>query len=113
MTRIVGLLLALVVAITSQQLALARGQASVAGSMTLCSGGGFITVAVDARGEPVGPVHICPDGIAAFIAATGDAPDLADRDVAIRAVDPILFAALDLPQSDLRLAQARAPPSRA
>jgi hypothetical protein len=63
MKRLLSLFLALVVILTSQQLALARGQAMAAGEMVLCVGGGMMTVAVDATGKPVGPAHVCPDGV--------------------------------------------------
>jgi hypothetical protein len=110
MTRIAGLLLALIVALTSQQLALARGQADMAGSITLCSGGGFVTVAVDAKGNPVGPAHICPDGIAALFGVTAENPDLAWRHVPFRVVDPVRTALIEVPQDAVRTARARGPP---
>lgn len=67
MKRLFSLLLVLVVILTSQQLALARGQALAAGEMVLCVGGGMMTVAVDAQGRPVGPAHVCPDGVMSFV----------------------------------------------
>ncbi len=66
MKRLLSLFLALVVVLTSQQLALARGQAMASGEMVLCVGGGLLTVAVDASGNPVGPAHVCPDGVMSF-----------------------------------------------
>jgi hypothetical protein len=66
MKRLLSLFLVLVVVVTSQQLALARGQATAAGEMVLCVGGGMMTVAVDASGKPVGPAHVCPDGVLSF-----------------------------------------------
>lgn len=53
--------LALLLALTSQSLAAARGHVMVAGEMVICSGGQLVTVLVDATGQPVEPPHICPD----------------------------------------------------
>jgi hypothetical protein len=66
MTRLVALLLAFTVALTSQAFALARGQSAAAGEMVICAGGGFVTVAVDAEGNPTGPAHFCPDAVMAL-----------------------------------------------
>lgn len=63
MMRWVRLFLVLVLGLTSQQMALARGQGGVAGVMELCIGGSFMMVAVDAEGNPVGPPHPCPEGV--------------------------------------------------
>jgi len=60
--RLAGLTLALTIALTSVTMALARGQTrDAAGIMIICSGAGVVSVSVDADGDPVGPVHICPD----------------------------------------------------
>lgn len=59
--RILPLLLAVIVAISSVQMAVARGQAAPAGSMVICSGQGFVTILVDEDGQPTGAVHLCPD----------------------------------------------------
>lgn len=56
-----GLLVALLV-LTSQQMAAARGQShAVSGEFILCQGGVAVTVSFDENGDPVGPVHYCPD----------------------------------------------------
>lgn len=67
--------LALLVALTSQQLAVARGQPHAAGQVEICSGDGVMVVAVDKDGNPVGPAHICPDVALALMAAL-DLPGL-------------------------------------
>ncbi len=60
--RFAGLVLALAVALTSVTMALARGQMrDAAGSVIICSGAGVVSIQLDADGNPVGPVHVCPD----------------------------------------------------
>jgi hypothetical protein len=113
MNRLLALLLALIVVVTSQQLALARGQSVSAGTMTLCIGGGFVTVAVDAKGQPVGPAHACPDGIAAFAGAVGVTPDLGSRIATFRVVVVALQDASAAHPLYVRVVQARAPPQLA
>jgi hypothetical protein len=67
-----AILFAAVLAATSLTMAVARGQMRVAGEIVLCTGEGPLTVAVNERGEPVGPMVICPDmalGLLAAVAA--------------------------------------------
>ncbi len=59
--NIVALLLALLIAGTSQTMATARGQAAVAGEIVLCIGAQTVVVTVDADGQPTEHPHICPD----------------------------------------------------
>ena len=66
--------LALLLAATSQTMAVARGQARVAGDVVICSGYGITTISVDENGDPVGPAHICPDMVLALMAALGHTP---------------------------------------
>ena len=67
-SRLLAVLLAVLVAATSQQMALARGVATnAAGEVILCTGQGVVTVTVDAQGNPIGPVHICPDCALSFM----------------------------------------------
>lgn len=76
MTRfrpLAGLLLALIVAVASLGLAVAHGQPRVAGWMDLC-GDGAAVVAVDARGQPVGVTHPCPDCTAPLAFASPPPP---------------------------------------
>lgn len=56
-----GLTLALLVALTSQHAALARGQSAATGELVICTGTGLITVHLDAEGNPTVPAHFCPD----------------------------------------------------
>ena len=62
-------ILALLVALTAQQLAVARGQPEAAGQIALCADGRIVTVAVDREGNPIGPPRICPDVALALMAA--------------------------------------------
>jgi len=62
-------LLALILALTSQTMAVARGQTRIAGEIVICSGYGLTTISVDEDGNPVGPVHICPDMVLGLMAA--------------------------------------------
>lgn len=60
--RIVTLTLALLIAVTSQHMAMARGvMAHPAGDAILCTGHGPQTVTLDRSGVPMKPVQFCPD----------------------------------------------------
>lgn len=109
MSRLVALFLAVSVALTSQAVALARGQSAAVGTVVICAGGGFVTLAVDGAGNPTGPAHFCPDAIAALAACGADVPLPVRLDVPVplTALPPVLLARLrTLP----RHARARAPP---
>jgi len=70
--------LTLLLALTSQTMAVARGAPPPVGHAVLCTGQGTITVLVDADGQPTGEVHICPDcALGLFNALTPAQPDLA------------------------------------
>jgi len=66
---ILPVLLALLVAMTSVQLAVARGQPQAAGQVELCADGSIIVIAMDREGNPIGPAHICPDVALALMVA--------------------------------------------
>lgn len=73
-----ALLLALLLALSSGTMAVARGQATAVGTMVLCSGQGPVAVPVDAEGNPTGPAHICPDcALSLFAAHSAPPPALA------------------------------------
>lgn len=79
MTRVLTLTLALLIAVTSQQMAIARGVAMDAhGQIILCTGQGPVAVVVDRDGQPIdgtgGIVHICPDCALTLLAAM-ETPD--------------------------------------
>ncbi|MGR3507073.1 MAG: hypothetical protein ACU0B7_14525 [Paracoccaceae bacterium] len=67
--------LALLLVLTAQSMAAARGMSGVSGSVVLCTGTGPVTILTDADGQPVGPAHICPDcTLSLIVALAGDAP---------------------------------------
>ncbi|MCO0635445.1 hypothetical protein M8745_05650 [Lutimaribacter sp. EGI FJ00014] len=74
-----GVLVALVLVLTGQSMAIARGTPGPSGEIVLCTGSGPISVLVDENGQPVGRAHICPDCAFAFFAAHWDAPRLPPR----------------------------------
>lgn len=76
MRQFLALILAGLLVSASLSLAVARGQPGPAGLAVICTGAGVQTVAVDAKGKPVGPAHPCPDGLAALAALAVGAPDL-------------------------------------
>ncbi len=78
-----ALILALVLTLTGQAMAVARGAPGPAGQMVICSGSGPLTVSVDARGQPVGPRHICPDCLAGLTVGL-----LPAADALVRVLDP-------------------------
>lgn len=106
----IALSLALIIALTSGAMAVARGQTTAAGSIVLCTGTGPLTVQVDADGQPIGPVHICPDcALGLFDAASSTAPTFLTPALAsarIPTLSPATAAAFLLPHSP----RARAPP---
>jgi len=60
--NIASLFLAVLIGFTSVTMSLARGQMrDAAGSIVLCSSTGPIAIVVDADGQPIGPMPICPD----------------------------------------------------
>ncbi|WP_088623510.1 hypothetical protein [Oceanicola sp. 22II-s10i] len=58
---ILALALALMMAVTAQAAAIARGMPGAAGYAELCTGTGPVMVAIDADGQPIGHAHLCPD----------------------------------------------------
>ena len=60
-SRWIGLLLAVVMALTSQAMAIARAAPGPSGMIELCTGTGPVMVTVDDQGQPIGHPHLCPD----------------------------------------------------
>ena len=104
-----GLFLALVLTITAQTMAVARGVDAPAGEMVLCTGSGPVVVQFDAEGNPVGPMHYCPDcALALFdMVASAGVPGLARlwSDLSLRPVQPLPSLAYPV-----ALVRARGPP---
>ena len=88
--KFVCLTLAALLVVTSQAFAVAQGKPAAVGTMVICQGNHMVTVAIDADGQPVETVHLCPDH-AVFVAGGGAAPNLS---VAIDLV-PVEFASLE------------------
>jgi hypothetical protein len=104
-----GVLLALMLVLTGQSMAIARGTPGPSGELVLCTGSGPITILVDENGQPVGQAHICPDCAFAFFAAHWDAPDLPPRPAARHVpLRPGTQAQPDTASAPV--AQARGPP---
>jgi hypothetical protein len=104
-----GLLLALMLALTGQSMAVARGSARVAGEVVLCTGQGAVAVQVDENGQPTGPAHICPDCALSLFAMDAGVPQMPVRiEGKGRALRPVARA---LPVSrDGVASRARGPP---
>ena len=70
--------LALILTVSSLQMAIARHALMPVDTVVICSGEGAYTIAIDAEGNPTGEVHYCPECIAsALIAIDVSAPDWA------------------------------------
>lgn len=104
-----GLFLALVLTITAQTMAVARSADVPAGEMVLCTGSGPVVVQFDAEGNPVGPVHYCPDCALALFDMAVPAGGLGFArlwtDLSLRPVQPL--PSLAKPVASVR---ARGPP---
>lgn len=113
MTRaVLSLLLALMLALTSQSMAVARGSSAATGQMVICTSLGATLVYMDASGAPTSAPHICPDAtINTTLAEAVSAPVLPLRlakyslQTPIAAPAPRRFRAANPP--------SRAPPLRA
>lgn len=108
-SKVISGVLALLLGLTAQTMAMARGSTDVADKMVLCIGASAVVVYVDAEGQPTGPPHFCPD----CIVLGQDAP--ASPFVSFSAaVTDLLMARTGSAQvlASLRpqLAQPRAPP---
>ncbi|MCA8878950.1 MAG: hypothetical protein KDA73_03130 [Rhodobacteraceae bacterium] len=74
--HLIALCLALSIALTGVAVGVVRGQVQVAGQIVLCTGNGPVSVAVDAKGKPVGPPRLCPDCAPALLAGVSFVPEL-------------------------------------
>lgn len=101
--------LLLMVALTSVQLAAARGQSPAVGTMEICTGTGPVHIVVDENGEPTGGVMICPDYALAFYADLNlSAPDIRPADIWRAAW--LGHAAVLAAEQSAPLSQPRGPP---
>lgn len=101
----------LMLALTSQGLSSARGQARAVSELVICAGATITTVTVDADGKPVRRSDFCPDMASQLLAAVAlDAPMPTHRLAGAWAV----LARVDVAATgrDAPNAQARDPPPR-
>ena len=68
------LILVLAVALASVHTAIGRAEARGAQQVVVCAGGGTATVSLDAHGQPVRHLHICPDCVLGGLALTAALP---------------------------------------
>ena len=106
-----GLLLALLMAVTSVTMAVARGQDRMGDTVEICGGFGAVFVTLDRNGQPVMPGHPCPDCLTGVTALHLPGPIAAPKPPQSqrRAIFwPFAVSATSLPQPH---ATARGPPS--
>ncbi len=107
---VAAVVLAAILAATSLTMAVARGQTRVAGEVVICTGYGVTTISVDANGNPVGPVHLCPDMVLGLMAALDTPPPVVTRPEGrverIETPEPVRLSAQSAP-----VARARGPPA--
>lgn len=106
---LVALVLSVVLALASQDVAMARG--SAAGGIVICTGAGLIVVDAGGQDQPSGAPMACPDGILAFALAVGPhAPRRLAGAPQVIASDGPAAAAESVPA--LHLPPVRGPPAR-
>ncbi|MGO4851535.1 hypothetical protein [Phaeovulum sp. W22_SRMD_FR3] len=66
---VLALAMALLLALTSESAAVARGQTMLAGQIILCSGAAITPVSGGPEGQPRGTAHLCPDMALTLLAA--------------------------------------------
>lgn len=113
MRRLLILFLSVALGLASVSMAVARTQARTVGQITICSGYGVVTVAVDASGSPVGtplvPAHLCPDCLAGL--TLGPLPVQPQVSRPATPAQPVWPVAIVAPSGHASLApQARGPP---
>ena len=101
--------LALMLALTGQSMAVARGSTGPAGQMVLCTGTGPVMVYVDENGAPTGPPVFCPDYAQTLLTAVAQPTKVALARIAKPVVLPVLSAHVRGGRATGR-AMARAPP---
>ncbi|WP_323771532.1 hypothetical protein [Antarctobacter sp.] len=110
MRSLLGVVMTVVMAVTSLSAAHARGQSSPVGTMVICRGLTVATVLIGADGQPVEVQHICPDAALALFVESGAVPPPTVQAVIWQAVQwdaPALVAGSLVAMA----AQARGPPA--
>jgi hypothetical protein len=111
MSPLPTVLLAVVLAVTSVSMAVARHAPRAARAMELCAAGGTGTVALDERGRPVAPAHPCPDCVIGGLALPPAAAVLPVRAATAARRRPLVPATGPVPCRRGGRRRARAPPS--
>jgi hypothetical protein len=102
---------AVVMALTSVSLAMAHGTTRIGGQVVvLCSGDGLVQVELDADGNPVGSVHLCPD-IALAVLAHVALPEVLPERPAGRTMAVVLPPRVEAPSRDAVETRVRDPPA--
>lgn len=83
-----ALLVALSVLVGAFGLASARGQARPVDMIVICAGQGFVTIAIDADGNPVSAPVLCPDGLQGLVDGPLAATEPVARVFTARALQP-------------------------
>lgn len=109
MSSVLRLALILVLVLTGLTLAGARGQARIAGEMVLCAGEITMLVTVDAQGNPVKRVTICPDMAPSLMQAVAMTADFAAPERAAHGFKTAFLQLSPVGQPAVT-AQARGPP---
>jgi len=109
LSRLVVLVLVSALTLTSQELARARGEGIVSGTMVLCIGGTMQVVPMGPDGQPVGPAHVCPDGVLAIASPPAEASG-APRTEELAAFAPSPTVAAAVIPGFRPVPQARGPP---
>lgn len=89
MPNLFRLFLIVILLLTSQALASAKGQARIAGQIVLCVGETTITMQVDADGQPVQVVTICPDMALSLMQGMSHLATLPDHATSATSFSPI------------------------
>ena len=106
---IISYLLALMLALTSQSMAVARGSAAAADQVVLCTGNGPVAIYIDAEGNPTTAPHICPDSALNVLVE----PSIKDLDWSVVTADSEVAkmpAPIQFSQHRVGIPQSRAPP---
>ena len=106
---LISLTLALILALSSQSMAVARGASAGTGQMVICSGVGVTVIYVDSEGQPTAAPHICPD---ATLLVGADVPDVGPVGTPLDS-RPVLwqaYAQSQIHRIAVTRTQARAPP---
>lgn len=105
----IAVLLATILGLTGQAMAVARGTSNASGEMVICSGNGPQILLIDSNGKPTGPAHICPDCTLSLINTSAQTPFTISRFLARKLPRDHDLLAFATPSTLVR-ATARGPP---